>query len=138
MINQAKFYDLTSQEIYEIFKLRSEVFVVEQKITAENEIDAFDLQAMHFFIKWDGIIVSYMRVILDYDNVRVGRVCTSKNFRGRGFSTMLLREILNKYESIVLSAQLQVIPFYKSLGFVPIGKKYKEADIWHQKMIHIR
>ena len=138
MIKYAKLHELNPQEIYEIFKLRQTVFIVEQNITSEPDLDDFDLKAMHYFIKWDGVIVAYLRVIQDYDNVRVGRVCTDINFRGRGFATMLFREILNKYETVVLSAQLPTIPFYKSLGFTPIANKYKEAGLWHQKMIRIK
>src|SRR5690606_6405103 len=136
MIFDKAFHELSHIELLEIMKLRQEVFMIEQQIY-EVDIDSYDSVCRHLFIKRNGHIVSYARLILKDDEYYIGRIVTDKAFRKQGFSTSIIEYLKHKHESLKLSAQLQAVEFYKKLDFKPIGKKYKEAGIYHQKMVYI-
>lgn len=136
MVFQKKFNELTNLELLQIMQLRQTVFMIEQKIY-EVDIDEFDPQALHCFVKREGNIVSYARLIINHDQLYVGRVCTAIKYRNQGFATEIMKELQKNHEVLAVSAQIQVIPYYKKLGFQVAGNKYKEAGIWHQKMVWI-
>ena len=136
MVFQKKFTELSNLELLQIMQLRQSVFMIEQAIH-EVDIDEFDPNALHCFVKREGNIVSYARLIMHHDQLYVGRVCTHVNYRKQGFATEIMKEFQKQHEVLAVSAQIQVIPYYKKLGFQLVGKKYKEAGIWHQKMVWI-
>src|SRR5690606_32891473 len=117
--------------------LRQEVFMIEQQIM-EVDIDEYDTKALHVFIKREGHVVSYARLINKHDELYIGRVVTKNKFRKQGLSTEIMNYFINRYDVLAVSAQLQVIPFYKKLGFKEVGKKYKDGGIPHQKMVFIK
>ncbi|WP_035358455.1 GNAT family N-acetyltransferase [Acholeplasma equifetale] len=137
MIHIKTFNDLTNQEMYEIFKLRQNVFILEQKIYVED-IDDYDKEALHVFIKDNGKIVSYLRLIEMFDGMHVGRVVTDSKYRNQRYATKLINYLQERYTTLILSAQVPVIEFYKKFGFKVVGNKYKEATILHQKMVYIK
>ena len=133
------FQELSLDELYQILKLRNEVFIIEQTCLYQD-IDDLDQQSIHFFMKEQDIITSYLRVIIS-DIPRIGRVVVSNNYRNKGYASLLLREAI-KYvfetlqkDSIVLSAQVAVKNVYQTLGFKSVGEIYLEDDIPHIKMI---
>ena len=137
MVFLKKFDDLTNIELLEIMQLRQEVFMVEQAII-EIDIDEYDPVCLHAFIKSDGHIVSYARLVDKHDQLYIGRVVTKKAYRNQGFSTEIMKYFIERNDVLAVSAQVPVIPFYKELGFKEVGKKYKEAGIPHQKMVFIK
>lgn len=137
MIFVKTFDELTNLELLQIMKLRQEVFMVEQQII-EVDIDDFDETCRHLFIKRNGNVVSYARLLDINDQAYVGRIVTNKDFRGQGFATQIIEYLQARHDSLALSAQIPKVNYYKKLGFQIVGKKYKEAGIDHQKMIYIK
>ena len=84
------FDELTNKELYEILKIRSSVFVVEQNCVYQD-IDGIDLDSMHFFLKEDEKIYAYLRSFIKEEGViQIGRVLTTK--RREGLGQRLLKE----------------------------------------------
>jgi len=138
-----KFSELSTEEIYNILKLRSEVFVVEQNCVYQD-IDEKDKKATHLFIEKNNEIIAYTRIFKkgDYyeENPSIGRVVVSKKERGKklGKEIMLnsIKFIKKELEGrkIELSAQKYLDKFYKDLDFYSEGEDYLEDGIPHQRM----
>ena len=133
--------ELTTSELYSLLKLRTDVFLVEQKVD-EEELDNRDQEAQHFFIA-DAIgTAAYLRVLFDespehLDAHRVvGRVVVRPDRRGEGLAQLLLTRVLSLYrgEAMLLHAQQYVAPLYAKAGFEPFGEPYDEAGIAHISM----
>ncbi|MBZ9635043.1 GNAT family N-acetyltransferase [Clostridium sp. FP1] len=124
-----KFTELSGEEVYEILKLRNEVFVIEQQCIYE-ECDGKDKKSYHLFAKENGEILAYLRILekgISYNEISIGRVLTDKKYRGKGLAKqMMLRAIefivnhLNE-KTIRISAQEYLLNFYSSLGFVKVS-----------------
>ena len=90
MWQRRPFDDLSTMKLFEIYKLRGEVFTVEQK-RIHNDIDDNDLKAIHVYDELDGQIAAYARVFLKQPGlVTFGRVVTAPNFRGKGLGNELI------------------------------------------------
>ncbi|MDY3049715.1 MAG: GNAT family N-acetyltransferase [Rothia sp. (in: high G+C Gram-positive bacteria)] len=154
MFTVKKFYDLTLDELNEIYLLRSLVFVVGQKITEENEIDRADRQAIHFFLADDqGQLQAYLRLLdlatfsdashpLEPGAWTLGRVAVHPQARGQGLGRRLLDEALNWLEKnteaqrVSISAQAYLAQtYYGAAGFKQVGPSYQEAGIEHVRMV---
>ncbi|NLK96027.1 MAG: GNAT family N-acetyltransferase [Clostridiales bacterium] len=138
-----EFNELTLNELYEIIKLRLEVFVCEQKVTIENDLDEIDKESFHLFIKENEKIIAYLRIIpkgVQKEYVTFGRVAVLKEYRRRGFATQLIKEAVHyiknnlKEKEIIISAQEQAKNVYLNCGFIIISDLYNEAGIPHLKM----
>lgn len=139
MIVKKTFSQLTVDELYEIIKLRTEIFVVEQK-SIYQDLDDIDKVATHYYLKNENDqIISYARFIpkgYKYQTASIGRVVTKKEARKKGISKQLLTYVIeNHLEPITISAQVQAQSFYEKLGFSPTNETYLEDGIPHLKMI---
>lgn len=133
--------DLGKDQLYAVLRLRSEVFVVEQKC-AYQDIDGQDLAGdTHHLMAWnDNELVAYLR-LLDPESqggdVVIGRVIVSQAARGTGLGYQMLEEALERIEDIwpqtpiFLSAQAHLQKYYGRYGFVVAGEEYLEDDIPH-------
>ncbi|MDZ7918259.1 MAG: GNAT family N-acetyltransferase [Rhodococcus sp. (in: high G+C Gram-positive bacteria)] len=124
--------------LYRIMALRVEVFVHEQKIVDEAELDGADLlpTTKLFWIQDEnGEVVATLRVLVD-DTVHIGRVATAAAGRGRGYAGELVEAALKAYPGAVeISAQAHLENWYGRFGFVRVGEQYLEAGIPHVKML---
>ena len=137
------FYELDKEDLYQILRLRSEVFVVEQDCVYQD-IDNKDKNAIHLYYKENDEIVAYTRIFKAgyyYENPSIGRVVVSKKNRGKYLGKKIMIDSIEyikqnvKGEKIELSAQKYLDNFYKDLGFYKIGEDYLEDGIPHQRMI---
>ena len=90
------FENLSVNELYDILKLRSEIFVVEQNCVY-LDIDGKDKQALHLFGEFEGKIVGYSRLFkpgITFDNASIGRVVVDANYRDRKWGHDLMREAI--------------------------------------------
>lgn len=130
---------MTPDAIYKMFKLRVDVFVVEQQC-AYPEIDEIDTSCKHLQIYDDQTLAAYCRLIDEGEKARIGRVIVNPIYRGQQLSRELLNTAIeelersNSYTSIELSAQSHLTDFYGSFGFVAISEPYKEDGIPHVDM----
>jgi ElaA protein len=136
------FDELSMQELYQILRLRSEVFVVEQNCVYQD-IDNKDQKALHLFGTLEGEIIAYSRLFKPGDYFEfssIGRVVVAEKHRDKNFGHALIDqsilEIKNwfKVENITISAQLYLKKFYESHGFKATSAMYLEDDIPHIEM----
>ena len=143
MIITKTFSELDTEDLYQILRIRSEVFVVEQDCVYQD-IDNKDQNAIHLYYKENDQIVAYTRIFKAgdyYENPCIGRVVVSKKNRGNDLGKKIMIDSMEyikqniKGEKIELSAQKYLDKFYKDLGFYKIGEDYLEDGIPHQRMI---
>ncbi len=136
------FDELSTQELYQILRLRSEVFVVEQNCVYQD-IDNKDQKALHLFGLLEGEIIAYSRLFKPGDYFEfssIGRVVVAEKHRDKNFGHELIDqsvfEINNRFkvQNITISAQLYLKKFYESHGFVATSETYLEDDIPHIEM----
>lgn len=132
------FDKLTTQELYEILQARMAVFVVEQNCPYQD-IDGQDYNADHLFIKEDGKLKAYLRILKkDEDTARLGRIITTE--RGKGYGLALIKEgirsaaKLYKAKKIYIEAQCQAVGFYEKVGFKTRSEPFLDDGIPHVKM----
>lgn len=137
------FKELSLDELYEILQLRAEIFVVEQNCVY-NDLDGLDKSAVHQFLKKDGEIVAYSRLLKPgnrFPECSIGRVVVKKSERRTGLGIELMNEaknfILNEWKAtkIKISAQKYLRKFYEDLGFVIVTDEYLEDGIPHFGML---
>lgn len=134
-------------DLEEAWAVRYEVFVVEQKVPIEEEIDALDdaPTTLHALAYADGVLAGTGRVLLDSPgHVHIGRLAVRATHRGCGIGLGLMRHLenwaLREHSDhgrvrIVLSSQEHAMAFYRRLGYSPVtGERYLDAGIWHQDM----
>lgn len=138
-----RFYELSSNELYDILEARIDVFVTEQNC-AYKDVDGKDKKSTHIFALDGDKIVAYARILdrgVSYDEVSIGRVLVTKKYRGMNYGEELMKKAI-KYieeemneEKIHISAQTYLEKFYKKLGFKIISDKYMDVGIEHFEMI---
>lgn len=138
--------DLDTATLYELLKLRVEVFVVEQACPYP-ELDGRDLQSQtrHFWLQEPvGEVISVLRLIEDNPNgrklFRIGRVCTKQSARGGGHATRLLQAALADVgeHPCHINAQTYLVEMYARHGFVVAGDEFVEDGIPHVPMLRAR
>lgn len=137
------FSELTTVELYDIFRLRVDVFVVEQECPYP-EIDGFDMTATHLYCKENGQYLAYARLIPageKYEEASIGRVLVPESVRGNGAGRELVAKSIEYIteewgeERIKIQAQSYLKDFYGSFGFKPISGEYDEDGIPHFDML---
>ena len=138
-----KFNELTTQQLYELLQLRSEVFVVEQDCVYQD-IDGKDQKALHVLGYKNKKLVAYTRLFKPGDYFKkssIGRVVVLKTERQYKYGYDLMKasiEAINKHYNeteIKISAQVYLKKFYNNLEFKEIGEEYLEDGIPHIAMM---
>lgn len=135
---QAKnFNELTTVQLYEILKVRAEIFIVEQNINYQD-MDDIDYKSRHFFLEENNKIIAYARAFCYTDDesvVKIGRVLTLKH--GIGLGKILLEQCIadikenSKCRTIHISAQKHAVGFYEKFGFKATSDEFMEEGIVH-------
>ena len=126
--------------LVQAFRIRMRVFVQEQGVPEDIELDRDDQRALHFLALASGRAVGTARLVMRRGDVKIGRMAVLKSYRRRGVGRKLLRRAVATAKKlgarhIYLHAQVPVIEFYEKLGFCCIGPVFHEAAIPHRKMI---
>jgi ElaA protein len=141
----SSFFELTAEQVYDLMKLRQDVFVIEQNCIYED-FDGYDKKAMHFLIYSEDNLAAYSRIFepdIKYSNESsIGRIIVSKEYRGgalgkeliKGSIQYCLQEFPNK--TIRIEAQAPLKDYYSKLGFRPDSEIYQVDDIDHIQMIY--
>lgn len=126
---------LTPAALYDVLRLRAEVFVVEQDCPYLDP-DGVDAGAVHVLGREDGVLVAYARVADEDGLPRISRVVTSPRARGRGLGHAIVRACLEVVGDApcFLNAQDHLRAFYVRHGFAPVGDVFLEDDIPHIRM----
>lgn len=137
-----EFQELTTTEWYEMARLRSDVFIVEQT-SAYHEFDNLDQMSRHIYLKDDGEIVSYCRIIpegLVYPETTISRVIVKATHRKKGLGRVLLTCAVEEASAhntkpIQIQAEQYLTDFYASFGFLVVSEPYLDCEIWHVDMV---
>jgi predicted GNAT family N-acyltransferase len=120
--------------------IRRRVFIEEQHVPEEIELDADDDHAFHALAILDGVAIGCGRM-LEHDDgeVKIGRMAVLREFRGTGIGAHILRFLIDRARArglgrAILHAQLTAEGFYLKEGFKPVGGVFDEAGIAHRKM----
>ena len=123
------------------FLVRQAVFIREQGVPVELELDEFDPVASHALAYRDTQCIGTGRLLdLGAGQTQIGRMAVLAQFRGMGTGGQILKTLidlarLQSAKTIVLHSQVSAISFYEKLGFTPQGEIYEEAGILHRNMI---
>jgi ElaA protein len=137
------FDSLSTAALYDLLRLRSEVFVLEQACVFQD-IDGLDQQAMHLMGHRDGALVAYARCFpahVCFAEASIGRVVTRAAARGGGLGHRLMTRAIQAIgdvwgvQAIRIGAQAHLTHFYQSHGFVDMGEPYVEDGIDHIEML---
>jgi predicted GNAT family N-acyltransferase len=117
-------------------RIRFEVFVQEQGVPLEIEMDARDVDCLHALAYLDGAAVGTGRLLPDG---HIGRMAVLKSSRGHGVGGAMLERLVDEarrrgMRSVALAAQTHAIGFYRKHGFAALGEEFVEAGIPHQEM----
>ena len=136
-----QFEELTPEELYEILKLRAEVFIVEQNCVY-LDMDDKDKGALHVFLRDDNGLEAYLRVLdkgVNFEEVSIGRVISKK--REQGFGKIVMEAGMKAAvdifgaDRIKIMAQSYAEGFYQKVGFVTVSEEFMYDDIPHVYMV---
>lgn len=140
------FNALSVRQLYEILRLREDIFVVEQNCPY-HDIDGIDYNSVHVMcIVKDGdkdSLAAYARVYYDEEvkQVKIGRVITARQYRRFGLASKVMKTAIDiackqfNAEEIWLHAQTYAIPFYEGVGFKVASEQFLEDGIPHKQMV---
>jgi len=132
-----------ADRLKDALELRFEVFVREQGVPPDEEVDAHDRDdpdAVHALIRAEGIALATGRFYRRVDGaVQIGRMAVAPGARGRGLGRSVLEALLAEarrrgYERARLDAQLTAVAFYRRAGFEACGEEFLDAGILHRAM----
>ncbi|KXG43824.1 GNAT family N-acetyltransferase [Tepidibacillus decaturensis] len=129
------------QELKDAFSIREVVFIDEQQVPKELEMDEYDNTATHFIVYDDKrpVATARMREYHDPSTVKIERVAVLKDERGKGIGKKLMTFIEQEalkmgFKTLRLNAQRHAETFYKDLGYMTISEAFDEAGIEHVTM----
>ena len=130
----------SESELAKALAIRLRVFVREQGVPEEVELDDDDRRAIHFLALIAGRAVGTARVVLRRGSAKIGRMAVLKSYRRMGVGKRLLKRCIEEAnkrgaQNIYLHAQVPVVGFYEAMCFRCVGPVFKEAEIFHRKMI---
>ena len=137
-VHVATFAELDTRTLYDLLRLRVDVFVVEQKC-AYPELDGRDTEpgTRHLWLSSGGAPTAYLRILDDPGGTaRIGRVVVAAPERGTGAAARLMTAALDVVgdRPSVLGAQSHLVRFYERYGFQVTGEEYLEDGIPHTPM----
>lgn len=141
-ITATPYSDLDKDTLYDILRLRSEVFLLEQHIVCQD-MDGVDRDAIHVHMKDNGRVTGYLRVFKDGMSARIGRVAVAREHRGENFGAALMQTGIGtarKYFPglpVKLHSQEQVVGFYEKCGFRVCSERFMEEGVPHFEMEYV-
>jgi len=121
------------------FALRREVFVIEQQVPEEEELDEHDLLATHLVAILYGEVVGTLRLVQTEQHVKIGRVAVRLSARSKGIAKAMMIEGMDTMRhrgrsKFYLAAQADKLGFYEKLGFTAFGDIFDDGGIPHLSM----
>jgi predicted GNAT family N-acyltransferase len=133
---------LSKEQLDTVFKIREEVFVIEQEVDPSEEYDEFEEISTHFLAKADDLPAGTARWRFTENGIKLERFAVLKPMRGKGVGQALVKTVIediaanpqSKGKKLYLHAQLDAMPLYTKFGFKKIGDMFEECNILHFKM----
>ncbi len=129
----------TPAQMHEAHAIRRRVFIDEQHVPEDIEMDEDDARAFHALATQGGKAVGCGRFVAHGDHVKIGRMAVLPEFRNHGIGQRILEFLMRAarergYRRAVLHAQLSAEGFYLKGGYTPVGEVFEEAGIAHRRM----
>lgn len=132
----------TEEQLNTVFKIREEVFVIEQEVDPAEEYDEFENTSVHFLAKIEGEPAGTARWRFTQNGVKLERFAVLKPIRGKTVGQALVKAVIDDIASqeaangklLYMHAQLTAIPLYERFGFQKVGPMFEECNIQHFKM----
>lgn len=129
------------QQLEDAFFVRKAVFVEEQQVDVEEEIDQYEDCSVHFVLyneQEQPIGAGRFRELDGYGKIE--RICVMSNARQSGAGKQIMATIEdfareNRFQQLKLNAQTQAIPFYEKLGYHIVSEEFMDAGIPHRTMV---
>ncbi|NLX94028.1 MAG: GNAT family N-acetyltransferase [Clostridiales bacterium] len=121
------------------YEIRKTVFVEEQNIPIENEMDGLDSECFHIVLYEDAAPIGSGRLYIHDDIARLGRVAVLKDKRGKGYASVICNALIDiarreGAKVATLDSQAYVASLYEKMGFIRDGDEFLEEGILHIKM----
>ena len=139
-VMKPEFYQVQAVENVALcLKVRRAVFIEDQGIPENIEVDGQDKQCVHFLGELGGAPIATLRIQKQGPKAKIQRVAVLEQYRSTGAGRAIMEEAIAwcrdwGYKEVVLGAQVTVIGFYEKFGFTVYGEAYVEADIEHRDM----
>lgn len=119
--------------------IRKTVFVSEQGIPVEDEMDVYDAVAWHIVLLADGVPAGCGRITIENGIAKLGRVAVLKEKRRQGYATLICKALIDiarreKADMVTLHSQSYAAELYDKMGFVRVGEAFLEEGIPHIRM----
>lgn len=132
----------TKEQLDTIFKIRKDVFVIEQEVDPAEEYDAFEDSSSHFLASVEGSPAGTARWRFTKNGIKLERFAVLKNMREKGVGQALVQSVLDdiskseesKGKLVYMHAQLSAISLYTKFGFQKVGEMFEECNIKHYQM----
>jgi predicted GNAT family N-acyltransferase len=130
----------TKELLDQAWTIRRRVFIEEQRVPEEIELDADDASAFHALATAGAAAIGCGRYVVHGDEVKIGRMAVLPEYRGRGIGREILRFLMESarargFRRAMLHAQLTAEGFYLKQGYEPVGEVFEEAGIAHRAMV---
>ncbi len=135
---------IDASQLLEAYLIREKVFVEEQKVPKEDEIDSFE-STCHHYLAFDGEekAVGTARWRRTESGIKLERFAVLKEYRGRGIGSKLVEVVLedvkseriSESEQVYLHSQIDAVHLYEKFNFKKLGGKFDECGIMHYKMV---
>ena len=133
----------SDEELEQAYRIREEVFVVEQQVPKNLEYDEFESECRHFIALSDGFPCATARWRFTKKGIKLERFAVLQAFRSKGIGSELVKNVLEdianipetKGKLIYLHAQVSAVPLYLKFGFGKEGEPFEEAGIEHYVMV---
>lgn len=128
------------QELEDAFSIRRTVFIDEQNVPAEEELDQHEDEATHFVLYHEGSPIGAGRFRFVNGYGKVERICVLKEARKTGAGKKIMMGIEDyaldqDIHKLKLNSQTHAIPFYSGLGYEVVSEEFLDAGIPHKTMI---
>ena len=129
----------TPAQMREAHAIRRRVFIEEQHVPEEIEMDSDDAHAFHALALLDGKPAGCGRYVAHDDYVKIGRMAVRQELRSHGIGRRILEFLMDTarergYRRAILHAQLSAEGFYLKNQYTAVGDVFEEAGIPHRKM----
>jgi len=126
-------------DLEKVIDIRKKVFIKEQKVPLDIEIDGLDQEAEHFIAYLDDEPIGCARIRASNRIAKLERIAIIKKYRGKGFGKKLTKFLINycrkkNFNEIFLHSQSNTTDFYEKIGFKCRGEAFFEAGIEHMEM----
>ena len=133
-------YIANEEEMPIVFDIRKNVFVQEQHVPIEIELDEFEDDSIHFICYHEKQAVGASRLRFMEDFGKLERICVLKEYRGKSLGKQLISQMESEihrqgYTKSKLNAQTHAISFYEGLGYKVVSDEFMDAGIPHVTMI---